>query len=212
MMEEAIDQPVMLGPPVLADAADRRALLEVLSLAFRDNPMNVRIHGPRPARRVRANRAGLRALVLDADRETLALVVHHGSEVVGGFVAVPPGAMPLPPPRWTRLLGCLIHQGPRAMDEWGQVSRDMGAYRPVLPHWYLAVLGVLPTWQGRGIGGRLLSALVDRARQDAVPIYLESDRSESVGFYRARGFSDCGQEQVHGVVCWCLRHDSGDAL
>ena len=48
--------------------------------------------------------------------------------------------------------------------------------------------------------------------KDAVPIYLESDRSESVGFYRARGFSDCGQEQVHGVVCWCLRHDSGDAL
>ncbi len=91
---------------------DRRALLEVLALAFRDNPMNRAIHGPSPARRLRANRAGLRALVLDLHPWTQS---EGDSQREGGSWA---GSSPCRPaafrcraPRSARQLGCFFGQG-----------------------------------------------------------------------------------------------------
>ena len=51
--------PARAGIEVLTRSG-RRSLIGVLARAFRDNPMNVRIHGPDPRRRIRANAAGLR--------------------------------------------------------------------------------------------------------------------------------------------------------
>lgn len=196
--------------PQNPDAADRRELLEVLARAFRDNPMNVEIHGPRPTRRVRANRAGLRALVLDTDRETIARVIRHEGRVVGGFVAAPPGLRPLPNPSFRRQFGCFIHQGARAMDRWGILTHALSEFRPIFDHWYLSVLGVEPSLHGRGFGGRLIEALFDLMSELPAPLYLESDREASVAFYRARGFEERGEARVHGVRCWCLGRGFAD--
>ena len=93
--------------PKNPDAAERLLLLDVLARAFRDNPMNIRIHGPRPERRVRANRAGLRSLVLDATRKTYSLVLRDQGRVAGGLVAAAPDAMPLAGPGWRDQIGCI---------------------------------------------------------------------------------------------------------
>lgn len=201
MIEEAPFEP---------DAADRRGLLEALALAFRDNPMNVRIHGPSPTRRVRANRAGLRALVLDADRRTVARVLRREGRIVGGFVATPPGRVALPAPRLRHQIVCFLQQGARAMDAWGAVNAHMLPFRPEKPHWYLAVLGVEPAMHGRGLGARLLESLLALTGPRPAPIYLESDRAESVRFYRAHGFVERAETEVHGVRCWCLGHGFDD--
>jgi ribosomal protein S18 acetylase RimI-like enzyme len=195
MIEDTVQPP---------DADDRLELVDVLARAFRDNPMNLALHGPRPARRVRANRAGLKALVLDGHPAVESRVIKHGERVVGGWVALPPGLHALPNPTWIRQIGCFWHQGARAMDAWGQVAQALGALRPLVDHWYLAVLGVEPALQGRGFGGRLLAELIALAAERSVPIYLESDRDASVRFYRSRGFVDRDQLRVHGVRCWCL--------
>jgi ribosomal protein S18 acetylase RimI-like enzyme len=195
MIEDVLQNP---------DAAARRELLEVLARAFRDNPMNVEIHGPRSGRRVRANRAGLRALVLDGDRETISRVIRHDNEVVGGFVVAPPGLHFLPTPRLRRQFGCFIHQGARAMDRWGRVSHALNEFRPLFDHWYLSVLGVEPSLQGRGYGGRLIRELFALTASQPAPIYLESDRESSAHFYRACGFEDRTETTVLGVRCWCL--------
>jgi GNAT superfamily N-acetyltransferase len=177
--------------------------------------MNVAIHGARPGRRVRANQAGLRALVEDTAAELEARVCLDGERVLGGLVAAPPELRVLPAPSLGRQLGCLWHQGARAMDRWGRVSVAFSLRRPLAPHWYLSVLGVDPIMQGQGVGSRLLEALVGGltsgrdARGSAVaadPIYLECDRPESVTFYRARGFEVLHELEVEGVRCWGLGH------
>ncbi len=196
-----------MQPP---DARDRADLVEVLARAFRDNPMNVALHGPRPARRIRANRAGLKALVLDDQRMVEARVIRHDGRVVGGWIALPPGLYAMPSPAWTRQIGCFWHQGARAMDQWGEVAQTLGALRPLVDHWYLAVLGVEPALQGRGFGGRLLEALFALAAERSMPVYLESDREASVRFYRSRGFVDRAEVRVHGVRCWCLGRGFAD--
>lgn len=202
MIDESIADP---------DPSARRELLEALALAFRDNPMNIAIHGPQPRRRVRANRAGLRALVLDTAAETMARVIRHQGRVVGGFVVVPPGGFPLSSPRLGRQLSCLLGQGPRAMDRWRAVTHSLGLYRPTQSHWYLAVLGIVPGCRGYGLGSRLLDELNRSIASDPCPVYLESDFEPSVRFYLARGFVPRAETKLEGVRCWCLGRGFDDA-
>ena len=195
MIDEAIEDP---------DPRARRVLLDVLSLAFRDNPMNVAIHGSRPRRRVRANRAGLSALVLDTMGRTVMRVIRDEKTIVGGFVAVPPGEFPIPSPSLRRQIGCLLGQGGRAMERWSAVSSELGQFHPNEHHWYLGVLGMIPSARGQGLGGRLLEELGRLIATDPHPLYLESDREQSVTFYLSRGFAVRQQTILDGVQCWCL--------
>jgi ribosomal protein S18 acetylase RimI-like enzyme len=205
MIDESISDPDALP-------GGRRELLEALALAFRDNPMNVAIHGPRPERRVRANRAGLRALVLDTAGQAVARVIRHDGRVVGGLVVVPPDAYPLPRQGFRRQVGCLIGQGARAMDRWNHVTHELGQYHPVERHWYLAVLGVVPSLQGRGFGNRLIDELLRIRMSDPCPLYLESDREASVRFYLARGFAVRDEPILYDVRCGCLGRGFADRV
>jgi GNAT superfamily N-acetyltransferase len=59
---------------------------------------------------------------------------------------------------------------------------------PRNPHFYLAILGVEPTAQGRGLGSQLLGPMLDRCDREHVPAYLESSKAENVPFYERHGF------------------------
>lgn len=203
------------GALSIPDGPARRALVEVLAQAFLDNPMNRVLHGPDPRRRLRANRAGLRSLVLDSGGHVEIRVLHHAGEVVGGFVARRPDGPPLPRPRLRRTLGGLFVQGPTAMLRWGQLGRELKQIHPTYAHWYLAVLGVTPAWWGCGFGSTLLGALMSLVAEDPAPLYLESDRPESIRFYRDRGFEARAAIERFGVKCVGLEHridgDSGNS-
>jgi ribosomal protein S18 acetylase RimI-like enzyme len=56
------------------------------------------------------------------------------------------------------------------------------------PHWYLAMLGVLPECQGQGIGGKLIQPVLQEADQTKMPCYLETSTSAAVRFYQRYGF------------------------
>jgi len=60
-------------------------------------------------------------------------------------------------------------------------------------------LSVLPPYQRRGIGGRLLTRFVDRARDDGRAAILLLCRSHFISYYLGFGFTDrCVSASTHG--------------
>jgi ribosomal protein S18 acetylase RimI-like enzyme len=74
------------------------------------------------------------------------------------------------------------------------------------PHWYLAVLGVRPERQGRGIGSALMAPVLDRADATGVPCYLEAITEANVAFYTGRGFEVIKEGEVphEGIDYWVM--------
>ena len=174
----------------------------MLARAFRDNPLNIAVIGDSPARRLRCNRAGNRALLASTHRHGLLLCAEAETELVGTLAAVPPFANPLPPPPAAVQLRTLFSQGFRVMSRWGKIARRLQALQPQQPHWYVASLGVEPAAQGRGLGAALLTKFLEHADREGFPTYLETDRMRNVGFYEARGFRVEEQIAVLGVPVW----------
>jgi GNAT superfamily N-acetyltransferase len=77
------------------------------------------------------------------------------------------------------------------------------------PHWYLALLGVSPGCQGRGIGRALLTPVLRRADQEGLPCYLETFVSANVPFYEHRGFQvvEAGVEPLSQIAFWAMKRE-----
>jgi len=56
------------------------------------------------------------------------------------------------------------------------------------PYIYLFVLGVSRVSQGKGFGGKMLRALIEKSKKEGNPIYLETESEENVSLYKKFGF------------------------
>ena len=56
------------------------------------------------------------------------------------------------------------------------------------PHIYLLIIGVSLDFQGKGFGGILLRAIVEKAEIERKPIYLETQTESNVSLYEKYGF------------------------
>jgi len=68
------------------------------------------------------------------------------------------------------------------------VFEAMGRHHPKAPHWYLPLIGVRPSAQGRGLGAALLEPVTRICDRDHVPAYLESSNPRNIPLYRRHGF------------------------
>jgi ribosomal protein S18 acetylase RimI-like enzyme len=68
------------------------------------------------------------------------------------------------------------------------VLQAMDSRHPGYDHWYLPWLGVHPSLQGRGLGGRLLSETLGKVDDTHLPAYLESPNPRNVSLYTRHGF------------------------
>lgn len=66
------------------------------------------------------------------------------------------------------------------------------------PHWYLVLLGVDPDHQGQGLGTALLNPVLQRAREEGIPCYLETSDPANLPFYERLGFRVVGHRQIPG--------------
>jgi GNAT superfamily N-acetyltransferase len=96
-------------------------------------------------------------------------------------------------------------QGLRVTSRWREVFEALQRRHPLEPHAYLGLLGVDPPAQGRGLGGALLEAWLERVDAGALPATLETDRRENLRFYGRAGFVVVEQLDVVGAHVWCLR-------
>jgi GNAT superfamily N-acetyltransferase len=55
-------------------------------------------------------------------------------------------------------------------------------------HYYLAILGVDPAAQGRGVGSALLAPVLAECDRDGIPAYLETATPRNLDFYARHGF------------------------
>jgi ribosomal protein S18 acetylase RimI-like enzyme len=64
----------------------------------------------------------------------------------------------------------------------------MGHYHPKEPHWYLPMIGVEPTQQGKGYGSALIQNVLKQCDRDCILAYLEASKPANILFYERHGF------------------------
>jgi ribosomal protein S18 acetylase RimI-like enzyme len=69
---------------------------------------------------------------------------------------------------------------------------QMDAAHPRFPHWYLPWLGVNTAFQGRGVGGILMTESLRAVDETSLPAYLETPNPRTIPFYERHGFRVTG--------------------
>lgn len=194
------------------EEGEERAACALLSLAFRDNPINRAVIDAKPNRRERVNAYGMTASLAATRRFSFRRVAlgpsggtsANTSQPIGALIALDPGGYPAAPPPVTLQLRCLWGQGLRVLRRWGQVYRLLDEHHPKDPHCYLSVIATHPDHQGRGVGRRLLATWLEDVDARGMPGYLETDRRELLGFYEAAGFLIDRKLEAFGTSIWCM--------
>ncbi|MBW4662524.1 MAG: GNAT family N-acetyltransferase [Drouetiella hepatica Uher 2000/2452] len=75
------------------------------------------------------------------------------------------------------------------------------------PHWYLAMLGVSPEYQGQGIGGKLIQPVLQAADRTKTPCYLETSTAAAVRFYQRHGFEIVDQRLFANREYWAMKRN-----
>jgi GNAT superfamily N-acetyltransferase len=79
------------------------------------------------------------------------------------------------------------------------------------PHWYLAVMGVAPERQGRGLGTALMRPALEKLDRNGIPAYLEASTPRSRELYRRVGFDVTGEFTLPagGPPLWQMWREPG---
>jgi ribosomal protein S18 acetylase RimI-like enzyme len=70
---------------------------------------------------------------------------------------------------------------------------------PKQPHWHLGPVGVLPAFQGSGVGTVLMQRFCHEVDARGGAAYLETDQSKNVRFYRKFGFQVIDEADIFDV-------------
>lgn len=168
---------VATDPRVRTVPGAGRAVVDVLAAAFADDPwLRWTLPSPGAAR-------SLFSLFLRTVARPHGVVLAVGEPVVGVAIALPPGVdVATDPAVGAEVLALHGRRAGPALDADAVLER----HRPADPGWVLHSLAVHPAAQGRGLGGVLLEAVLDRAAGAAVAV--ETANPRAVGLYRRHGF------------------------
>jgi GNAT superfamily N-acetyltransferase len=131
-------------------------------------------------------------------------------ELVGAAVWGPPDGWRVPVTTSLRdgpaMLRAFGRRLPLAL--WSRLRMDSKhPKRP--PHWYLAVMGVAPEWQGRGLGSLLMHPAFVQIDAAGLPAYLETSTPRARALYERHGFAVTGELSVPmgGPPIWLMWRD-----
>ncbi|MCW5982817.1 MAG: GNAT family N-acetyltransferase [Bryobacteraceae bacterium] len=177
------------GLIVAATPADAKRCIEVLTLAFENDPPSRwiwpdwRLYLDAFPRFVQA--FGGRAIDL--------ATAHYYQGFAGVALWLPPGATPD-----DESLAALIRETvPRERrDSVFSLFDEMGAYHPHELHWHLPLIGVRPDSQGRGVGSALMRHMLQQCDRRRTAAYLEATSPANVRLYERLGFHPLGRIQT----------------
>lgn len=97
---------------------------------------------------------------------------------------------------------------PEGLPSVGKASRlndIVKANWPEEPHWYLSVLSVEPASQGLGHGSALIAPGLERADNEGVGVWLETQTEDNLPFYARFGFELVTEAEVDpGIRLWMM--------
>ncbi|MGD9614530.1 MAG: GNAT family N-acetyltransferase [Alphaproteobacteria bacterium] len=173
--------------PAPADAAAR--ILTTLTLAFVDDPA-VRWMLPDPEQHLRYFPQFAQALAGSALPAGTAWIA---GDCEGAALWLAPDAHPD-----EQALLALVEEGvaPRQQADAFAVFEEMARHHPAEPHWYLPLIGVDPSRQGRGLGSALLRRVLEACDAARSIAYLEATGPRNRLLYERHGFVAIGQIKV----------------
>ena len=106
----------------------------------------------------------------------------------------------------------LEHMGKESLDTYDAIVDFMSRKADGLIDenaWYLSIIGVLPGFQGRGLGAGLVNGILEKTDQMQVPAYLETFTRRTVSFYNRIGFQvvDRFHEPTVDADYWLMVRD-----
>ena len=187
-----------------ATLADLETLADSLARAFHDDPGWAHLlpdASDRTERLLRFFAAELRGLGMP-----------HGSvwtteDVGGAAVWMPPDAWRVPVATTLREVVPMARVfGRHLRVAFRSRLRMEGRHPRKPPHWYLAIMGVAPERQGRGLGAALMRPILDRLDAERAPAYLESSTPRSRALYERNGFRVTGEMNLpsNGPPLWLM--------
>jgi ribosomal protein S18 acetylase RimI-like enzyme len=185
-----------------------------LARAFADDPAFSSLW-PDPARRARALQRLMAVPVGHALRQGHVDALVVDGALAGAAAWLPPGRYQLGPREQLRAMPRLLGvaaAAPRAFPRLGRFGANIDAAFPADRPWYLAVVGVVPEAQGRGLGTRLLRPGLERCDAAAGDCYLETDTADAARLYARLGFAtlEAGARLLPGgPTHWRMRRSAG---
>jgi ribosomal protein S18 acetylase RimI-like enzyme len=79
------------------------------------------------------------------------------------------------------------------------VLKQMGDRHPTEPHWYLPMIGVDPSHQGKGYGSALMQHALTRCDRENKLAYLETSNRRNIPLYKRYGFELLATIQIRSA-------------
>ena len=88
----------------------------------------------------------------------------------------------------------------------GRLFSSLRKRHAPFPHWYLAILGVEPKFQGRGYASKLLKPMLTRLDEEHSACYLEAEGEKNVAIYQHNGFEVVEKATLPGagLTIWAM--------
>lgn len=101
----------------------------------------------------------------------------------------------------TSLSDAPVQLGLTGLQRFLHASKYTGqAHKQAAPgaHWYIWVLGIDPERQGHGFGSQRIETVLQQARIQRLPCYLDTQNPRNVPFYQRHGFRQVSEAIIAG--------------
>jgi len=189
-----------------AEPDDVEAAVAALGDAFAHDPLMAYLFGDHP-NGVRASTMAFFSILLRArlELDMPAMVVERAGHVLGAAMGYDVTRPTWPAARaeaWDRFEA----SAPALAARMAAYDAICEAHQPRDGHYYLGVIGVHPSLQGKGAGKALLDAFCEGSRVDGRShgVYLDTTNPSSLDFYYANGFELRGEGRLGSMPLWCV--------